>query len=107
MEPTTPDLWTLGAVAALAGLFAAGITDLLKLVLKRYFHPGCAGDPRWWAPVLRSTAIGLGCGVGAALLEGPWGLATGAAGGLFSTLIYRAMRRRVQAFGAGSSGGAE
>ena len=85
---TTPDITTLLLVLFLVGVIASGITEIIKLWLHKRTSAKTT-SPRVWRGFFRLIPIVLGTLMGAQFLASPWGLATGAAGGTLSVVVYK------------------
>lgn len=84
----TPDLTTLLLVLFLTGVIASGITEILKTWLHGRTSAK-ASRPLLWKGIFRLIPIILGTLIGTQFLVYPWGIATGAAGGTLSVVVYK------------------
>ena len=84
----TPDITTLLLVLFLVGVIASGITEIIKLWLHKRTSAKTT-NPMLWKGLFRLIPIILGTLMGTQFLDSPWGIATGAAGGTLSVVVYK------------------
>jgi polyferredoxin len=104
---TTPDLLSIGIVAALAAVVAYFVTRWIGEGLRRLRKPRAKADPWAWQWGLRLLAVLIGALVGAALYGSsvgpawPYGVMIGASAGTLCTTIVGALRARIPSLPVG------
>jgi len=88
-EALPPTAELLG-VLFLAGVIAYTLTDIVKNLLGSFLdRKGDVPDPWWWQSIFRVVPIVIGFLLGWPMLGLKWGGLVGAAGGVFSVLLYK------------------
>ena len=91
-----PSVTEVLLVLFLIGVTSSGATEVVKIWFRNKCKNHDQKDPWWWQILFRLFPFALGGAMGAGFFTWPWGVATGASGGVLSAVLYRKARELIQ-----------
>lgn len=91
-----PTIQNIAVVLFLVGVASYGITEVIKLFMRRLKPKQADGsDPAWWQGIFRAIPIAVGAGLGDLFIGYPWGVVTGMCSGVLAAVIYQRVKQMI------------